>query len=92
MSLLTKTHVLETALDIAYLAGAKRYHSGDSRADIDTFIAWANEFETHLCVDADGNETYFGEDYLTAIEEFTNERLVGEHTDLSDEEWIVRDK
>lgn len=67
---LTKTRALETALDLAYLAGAARYHSGDSRADIDTFIHWANQFESMRRVDENGEETYNGQNYIEAIEAF----------------------
>ncbi len=64
-------HVTEAVADIAYQAGVARYYSGDSRADIAQFIAWAQEFEKLLVYDKDGNETYNGKDYMTAIEEFT---------------------
>lgn len=62
----------ETLADIAYMAGAHRYHSGDSREDISRFIAWAEEFEArHKDVDWNTN----GHDYMTAIEQFTAEKL-----------------
>jgi hypothetical protein len=73
---LEKNRVVETALDIAYVAGAGHYHT-DSREDIDTFIRLANEFETHREVDGDGNETYFGEEYLGAVWMFAQKRLFG---------------
>jgi hypothetical protein len=70
-----ETRLLETVADIAYLAGAKRYHSGDSREDVQTFIEWAREFELIRRVDARGNETYCGAGYLRAIEVFAFEKL-----------------
>jgi len=42
---LKKRKILETLADIAYFAGGMKYFSGDSRADINCFICWANEFE-----------------------------------------------
>jgi len=66
--------LLETVADIAYIAGAKRFHSGDSRQDIAHFIQLARQFEKARKV-KDGNETYFGKDYMTAIEEFTLKNL-----------------
>ena len=60
----------ETLADMAYLSGTWSYYSGDSRKDMQTFRAWAHQFEAQRKVDADGNETYYGKDYLTAIEEF----------------------
>lgn len=66
---------LETVADIAFIAGAKRYHSGDSRQDVQDIITWAAEFEQWREVDAQGNETYHGKDYLTAIEEFALNKM-----------------
>lgn len=37
--------LLETVADLAYLAGAAGYYSGDSRRDTDNIIGWAKEFE-----------------------------------------------
>lgn len=73
------TRRLETVADLAYLAGAKRFHSGDSRADVTWFIRLAEEFETLRRVDADGNETYRGKEYMAAIEEFAFEKLNLKH-------------
>lgn len=57
--------LLETVADIAFIAGSCNYYSGDSRADISTFIWWAEEFEqSHVNTDWDE------EDYMLAIEEF----------------------
>lgn len=66
-----ETRLLEAVADIAFLAGAQRYHSGDSREDVSQFIAWAREFETRREVSDDGEETYNGENYMIAIEEFS---------------------
>jgi len=67
--------LMEAVADIAYQAGVAKYYSGNSRTDIHNFISWAHEFETHRRVDADGNESYFGKDYMTAIEEFAVAKL-----------------
>jgi len=67
----SEVRLLEAVADIAFLAGAQRYHSGDSREDVAQFIAWAREFEPRREVSDDGEETYDGEDYMTAIEEFS---------------------
>jgi len=66
-----ETRLLEAVADIAFLAGAQRYRSGDSRKDVSQFIAWAREFETRREVSDDGEETYNGENYMIAIEEFS---------------------
>lgn len=62
--------LLETVADIAFIAGSSNYYSGDSRADISTFIWWAEEFEqSHV------NTDWHDEDYMLAIEEFTIGRI-----------------
>jgi hypothetical protein len=65
----------ETIADIAYQAGVMHFYSGDSRADVRLFITWAEEFEKLRAEDADGNPVYNGQDYMTAIEEFTTAKL-----------------
>ena len=35
----------EAIADIAYVAGYKKFTTGNSRADINSFIYWAKEFE-----------------------------------------------
>lgn len=69
--------LMETVADIAYMAGVVRYDSGagDSRFDISQFIKWAEEFEAMLQVDEQGNETYGGDDYLTAVEKFAKSKI-----------------
>ena len=37
--------LLETVADISYIAGCKKYYSGNSRVDISEYIIWAKEFE-----------------------------------------------
>jgi hypothetical protein len=70
--------LLETVADIAYIAGTKKYYSGDSRADINDFIYWATQFEKiHI------NTEWGNEDYIIAIENFTNEKLKMEDCALS---------
>jgi hypothetical protein len=64
----------EVVADIAYIAGHRHYHSGDSREDVQNFILWAQEFE-------EANERTewgtAGHDYMTAIELFTDSKLNG---------------
>jgi hypothetical protein len=67
--------LLEAVADIAFIAGANHYHSGDSRQDTDLFIKGAFEFEKKRKVDEKRNETYDGEDYMTAIERFAYDLL-----------------
>jgi hypothetical protein len=67
--------LLETVADIAWIAGAKGYYSGNSRDDIQEFISWAQEFETHKTTDKDGNEKYFGTDYMDAVDDFTTKKI-----------------
>jgi hypothetical protein len=71
------SRLLETVADIGYMAGSIRYYSGDSREDVQQFIAWANEFETRRRVHANGMETYGdgGVNYMLAIEQFTMDKL-----------------
>jgi hypothetical protein len=71
---------MEAVADIAQMAGLYRHHSTDSRKDISDYIQWAEEFEQARVVDPDGNESYFGKDYMTAIEEFTLRKLEAEGT------------
>ena len=68
--------LLEAVADISYMAGVKEYFSGNSRNDIDRFIELAKKLETTRHVDRDGNETYQGNEYLTAIEKLVDSELV----------------
>jgi hypothetical protein len=62
--------MLETLADIAYIAGDMKYFSGDSRADINCFIYWANEFEKK------NMKTNWDEvDYILAIEAFASAKI-----------------
>ena len=70
-----ETRLNETIADIAYQAGVANFYTDDSRADIHTFIGWAEEFEKARQCDEAGVESYFGEEYMTAIEEFTMAKL-----------------
>ena len=65
----------ETLADIAYLAGTARFHTGDSREDIQSFIAWAAEFESKWSEEKDDSG-----DYMLAIETFTLAKLEGNPT------------
>jgi len=59
---------LEALADIAYLAGRAHYHSGNSRDDVENFIAWAREFE---------RSGYDRDDYLSEVHKFTEAKLKG---------------
>jgi hypothetical protein len=62
----------EVLADIAYLAGARRFHSGDSRADVESFFNWAMEFEAlHQGTEWGGGEN----DYIEAIGDFAAGKL-----------------
>lgn len=68
----------ETIADIAYMAGTHHYYSGDSRADMQTFIHLADKFEEeHKGVDwnSEAKEDDDAPDYITSVEEFFNENL-----------------
>jgi hypothetical protein len=69
---------METIAEIAYIAGEFQYYGGDSRKDIAEYFEWAEEFESARQVDPDGNETYGGLDYISAIWDFTR-RKIGEY-------------
>ena len=63
----------EDVADIAFIAGAAKYYSGDSREDIANFIAWAKEFEEQ------NNNIEWGvtseDDYIDAICKFTEYKM-----------------
>lgn len=67
------TPIYETIADIAYAAGAHGYYSGDSRADMQTFIWWAQQFEK------ENEGVVFGEDgaddYMDCIDAFIDRKL-----------------
>lgn len=69
--------LLEAVADIAYLAGSDGYHSGDSRENIQNFIAWAKEFEAGRDKTAEEESAYGGEDYMSAIHAFAASKLRG---------------
>ncbi|MBN8705274.1 MAG: hypothetical protein J0L62_05325 [Bacteroidetes bacterium] len=60
----------ETIADIAYIAGHKKYYSGDSRADMIEIISWATEFEKiHK-----GN-VWYEQDYMIEIEKYADQKI-----------------
>lgn len=60
----------ETIADISYIAGTQNYYSGDSRADISSFIIWAKQFETiNKTTNWDQNN------YMLEIEKFSRMKL-----------------
>lgn len=62
----------ETIADISYIAGEKKYYSGDSRADVSTFIFLAQKFEK------ENKMTNWDEvDYIISIETFVENNLSG---------------
>lgn len=63
----------EAVADISYIAGSKKYHTGNSRADISEFIRWAKEFEEINKGSEWGINTE--KDYIEAIEEFTLNKM-----------------
>jgi transcriptional regulator with XRE-family HTH domain len=60
----------EAIADISYIAGYRRYYSGDSRIDITDFINWANEFE-----DINKFEDWSNRDYMLEIELFADQKI-----------------
>lgn len=64
----------EALADIAYNAGEQKFYSGNSRADIQLFIYWAEEFQS-LYPDPD----YWNDnDYIDTILEFTTAKINAE--------------
>lgn len=66
----------ESIADIAHIAGSNKYYSGDSRKDINDFIAWAKEFEK-LNKGRDWDE----DDYISVIESFTLDKIDGDYSE-----------
>jgi hypothetical protein len=62
--------LLETVADISFIAGQKKFYTGDSRADISNFIYWAKEFEKQ------NSKTDWDEvDYIISIENFATKKI-----------------
>ena len=72
-----KIKLLETIADIAYIAGYRKYSSGDSRLDASLFLAWANEFEK-LNKITDWDQA----DYISRIEEFAENKINAEQESI----------
>jgi len=62
--------LLETVADISFIAGERKYFSGDSRADVSNFVFWANQFEKE-----NFNTNWDEVDYRILIEKFTENKL-----------------
>ena len=60
----------EAIADIAYVAGYKKFTTGNSRADINSFIYWAKEFEN-----IHQNTCWEEKDYMEEVEKFAKKRL-----------------
>lgn len=71
----------ETIVDISYIAGYRRYYSGDSRMDMSNFIFWAKEFEKK-----NQNEVWEERDYMLEIEAFANQKI----NESRKNKWIER--
>ncbi len=68
-----KTYRLcEAVVDIAWIAGAQRYHTGDSREDVANIIKWAEEFEAQFT-----QEREDAGEYMLDIEAWAEEKLNG---------------
>ena len=67
-----KVSLESVIVDVAYIAGQANFHSGDSRADVDTMIKWAKEFHAAL----EQNDWAVSETtYMEAVEAFTKHKL-----------------
>lgn len=62
----------EAVADIAYIAGTKKYHTGNSREDLANIIKWAQEFEEKWKNEIWGESEA---DYMTEIEAFALEKI-----------------
>jgi len=60
----------EAIADISYIAGYRRYYSGNSRMDMTDFANWAKEFEK-----INQNETWDERNYMLEIESFANQKI-----------------
>lgn len=67
-----KVSLESVIVDVAYIAGKSNFHSGDSRADVDTMIAWAKEFHAAI---AQNNWTVSEVTYIASVETFTKHKL-----------------
>lgn len=68
----------EVVADIAYIAGALKFYSGDSREDIERMITWAVEFEAQFTKEREDAGEYMGDVELFA---YTKLREQGFHAD-----------
>lgn len=62
--------LLETVADISFIAGERKFFSGNSREDISNFILWAHEFQKQNAK-VNWNEV----DYRLDIENFAMEKI-----------------
>jgi hypothetical protein len=60
----------EIIADIAYAAGIARHYSGDSRADMAAYIAWAGEFARGFT-----QEQEDAGEYMELVEAFADKKL-----------------
>ena len=60
----------EAIADISYIAGNRRYYSGNSRIDMLELTNWAKEFE-----EINKNEVWDERDYMIEIESFANKKI-----------------
>jgi hypothetical protein len=66
----TPADLLEIVADIAYVAGQFGHYSGDSRADIHSYISWAKEFAASFTQEQEDD----GE-YMESIDAFASRKL-----------------
>jgi len=63
----------EAVADISFIAGERKYYSGNSREDISNFISWAKEFEKiNKAVEWGVNSK---EDYFESIYRFASYKM-----------------
>ena len=72
----------EVVADIAFIAGAQKYHSGDSREDCRNFILWAQEFEA---INAATEWDTGVADYIADVQKFAEQKLEGVASEACDQ-------
>lgn len=69
--------LLEIVAEISFIAGERKFFSGNSREDVFNFILWANEFQNKNSK-VNWNEV----DYRLSIESFAIEKIQNYSTDF----------
>ncbi|MCA0446601.1 MAG: hypothetical protein LCH54_10270 [Bacteroidetes bacterium] len=60
----------ETIADIAYIAGYKKYYSGDSRVDMSEIISWATKIE-----EIHKENEWYDQDYMIEVEKYADQKI-----------------